>query len=220
VRTFTEIQLKDADGKVSIPDGAILVERGKTPRALLVEVKTGEAELAGEQVGRYLDHARSQGVAGVSRSPPPWSVRPRPGVDPRRTDRLSLDHEASGASGFTDMGDKWVRVRHAAHNGTLRAADPEAREVVERCEQFGEYLALGLAQDLGRDVTVLRPRKLDAEQRRLAQVKALAEAACLSTTIKVLDAAAPVDLRADLRARRVAHVGDARRTEGGAGPCE
>jgi hypothetical protein len=37
-----------------------------------------------------------------------------------------LDHEASGASGFIDMGDKWVRVRDAAHNGTLRAADPEA----------------------------------------------------------------------------------------------
>jgi hypothetical protein len=28
VSTYTEIQFKDADGKVSIPDGAIVVERG------------------------------------------------------------------------------------------------------------------------------------------------------------------------------------------------
>ncbi len=30
ISTFTEVQLKDAEGKVSIPDGAIVVERGKT----------------------------------------------------------------------------------------------------------------------------------------------------------------------------------------------
>ena len=30
-----------------------------------MEVKTGDAELAGEQVGRYLHHARAQGYAGV-----------------------------------------------------------------------------------------------------------------------------------------------------------
>jgi hypothetical protein len=114
-----------------------------------------------------------------------------------------LDHEASGAGGFTDMGERWVRVRDAAHVGTLRAADPEAREVVERWEQFAEYLALGLSQDLGRDVAVARPRKLTADQRVQLAVRDLADAGCLSATIKVPDAAAPLDLRADLRARKV-----------------
>ena len=90
--------------------------------------------LAGEQVGRYLDHARAQGYAVCP-------TRTRPGSLGELI--AYLDHEASGASGFTDMGDKWVRLRDAAHNGTLRAADPEAREVVERWEQFGDYLALG-----------------------------------------------------------------------------
>ena len=70
-----------------------------------------------------------------------------------------LDHEKSGASGFQDMGDKWVSVRNAAANGTLRASDREAREVAERWEQFIDYLALGLSQDLGRDVRPMRPRK-------------------------------------------------------------
>src|SRR4051812_1949218 len=65
ITTYTEIQLKDADGKVSIPDGAIVVERGKNRWAVLVEVKTGDGRLADEQVNRYLDHARTLGFAGV-----------------------------------------------------------------------------------------------------------------------------------------------------------
>lgn len=243
IRTFCEVQLKDADAKVSIPDGAIVIERGKTRWACLVEVKTSDAQLGDEQVSRYLDHARTLGFQGVLTisNHITGSVNDSPvKVDGRRLRNLSLwhlswwrilteavvqhrhrgisdpdqawilgelvaylDHEASGASGFTDMGDKWVRVRDAAHNGTLRAADPEARAVVERWEQFGDYLALGLAQDLGRDVSVVRPRRQDVESRRAAQVKALADAGCLTATIKVPDAAAPMDLRADLRARKV-----------------
>src|SRR4051794_606206 len=70
-----------------------------------------------------------------------------------------LDNEASGAAGFDDMGDKWVGVRKAAHDGTLRQTDPEARAVAERWEQFTQYLCLGLTQDLGRPVSSPRPRK-------------------------------------------------------------
>jgi hypothetical protein len=65
VSTFTEIQLKDGEGKVSIRDGAIVVERGKTRWGVLVEVKTSDAQLADEQVNRYLDHARPLGFSGV-----------------------------------------------------------------------------------------------------------------------------------------------------------
>lgn len=58
ISTFAEVQLKDPDGKLSIPDGAIVVTRGKTTWRALVEVKTGTAELKSEQYGRYLDMAR------------------------------------------------------------------------------------------------------------------------------------------------------------------
>ncbi len=58
IATFAEVQLKDPDGKLSVPDGAIVVTRGKTTWRALVEVKTGTAELKTEQYERYLDMAR------------------------------------------------------------------------------------------------------------------------------------------------------------------
>jgi hypothetical protein len=113
-----------------------------------------------------------------------------------------LDSEASGAGGFGDMGDKWVSVRKAAHDQTLRATMPEAREVVERWEEFTQYLCLGLSQDLGRSVSAPRSRNqstggiLDGHLRRLVDTGALA------ATLRVPDAVGDITIQADLRARR------------------
>jgi hypothetical protein len=243
IHTFTEVQFKDADGRSCIPDGAVVIERGSKRFTLLVEVKTGDAELQPEQVSRYLDIARANGFDGVltisnaitatpADSPVRvdgrklrstkllhlswWRViteaviqhRFRGIADPDQAWILGeliayLDHEASGASGFTDMGSSWVAVRDAAHEGTLRSTDPEARAVCERWEQFMDHLALGLAQDLGRDVSVVRPRKQTADQRVQALVRTLVEEGALVGSVKVPDAVAPLDLRADLRTRRV-----------------
>jgi hypothetical protein len=112
-----------------------------------------------------------------------------------------LDHEKSGAAGFQDMGDKWVSVRNAAANGTLRAADPEAREVAARWDQFIDYLCLGLSQDLGEDVRPVRARKQSSEARLDAATKELADTGMLSGTIKVPDAVGPLSVQADLRTR-------------------
>ncbi len=65
ISTYAEVQLKDAAGKTHIPDGAIVVERGKTTWRCLVEVKTGGAELKDEQVNRYLDMARENRLDAV-----------------------------------------------------------------------------------------------------------------------------------------------------------
>jgi len=242
IQTFTEVQFKDLEGKTCIPDGAVVIERGKTRFTMLVEVKTGGAELEAEQVSRYLDIARLNGFDGVltisnAITPKPtdspvhvdgrklrtvdllhlswWRViteavvqhRFRGISDPDQAWILGeliayLDHEASGASSFIDMGPSWVAVRDAAHAGTLRVADPEARDVCERWEQFLEYLALGLSQDLGGDVSVVRPRKQPVEQRLQALVRGLADEGALTGSIRVPDAVAPLDLRADLRTRR------------------
>lgn len=199
IRPFAEVQFREDDGKVSTPDGALIVERGRREWRALVEVKTGGAELDPEQVARYLDMARDHNFDclitisnQITASPSEYPLL----VDGRRLRRVRLyhlswwrivteavlqhrfrgvsdpdqawilgeliaylDHENAGAGGFQDMGERWVRVREAARQGTLRAADPEVRVIAERWEHFLEYLALGLSQDLGRDVTPARRRR-------------------------------------------------------------
>jgi hypothetical protein len=114
-----------------------------------------------------------------------------------------LDNERSGASGFDDLGDKWVSVRDGARSGTLRPGDAAVRDVGGRWEQFIQHLALGLRQDLGRDVTPNWPRKLDAAARREETVRRLAETGRLEAAVKVPDAVAPLVIDVDLRARQV-----------------
>src|SRR3954451_7003461 len=65
IATYTEVQVKDGAGKTHIPDGAIIVERGKAAWRCLVEVKTGSADLRSEQVNRHLDWARENRLDGV-----------------------------------------------------------------------------------------------------------------------------------------------------------
>lgn len=113
-----------------------------------------------------------------------------------------LDNEASGAAGFDDMGDKWVSVRKAAHDGTLRQADPEGRAVAERWEQFTQYLCLGLSQDLGRSVSSPRPRNQTTSGRLDELTKSLAGDGGLEAVLRIPDAVGDVRLRADLRARQ------------------
>jgi hypothetical protein len=65
ITTYAEVQLKDGTGKTHIPDGAVVVERGKSRWTCLVEVKTGTAQLEPEQINRYLDWARENRLDGV-----------------------------------------------------------------------------------------------------------------------------------------------------------
>lgn len=244
ISTFAEVQVKDAAGKIHIPDGAILVERGKTSWMCLVEVKTGTAQLGADQVNRYLDWARENRVDGVltisneitsspAESPVAvdkrklrstrlhhlswWHVitqaivqhRHRGVSDPDQAWLLGeliayLDDERSGASGFQDMGENWVKVRDGAGNGTLRATDSEVRKVATRWDQFVDYLCLGLGQDLGREVKPVRARKHQDSDVRVAETaNALATEGRIDAAIKVPDAVGPLVVQADLRAKRV-----------------
>jgi hypothetical protein len=241
ITTFAEVQLKAEDGKLSIPDGAIVVERGKTSWRALVEVKTGTVRLTSEQVSRYLDMARLHGfdaVLTISNDLTPSPEESPVEVDRRKTRSVQLrhlswwqilteaivqhrhhgiedpdqawilaeliaylDHENSGASGFQDMGDKWVKVRNAARDGTLRASDPEVHEIASRWDQLVAYLCLGLSQDLGREVRPVRPRKQTSADRREAAVRRLADEGTLVAALRVPDAVGPLTLEADLRSR-------------------
>ena len=114
-----------------------------------------------------------------------------------------LDHEKSGASGVQDMGRAWVPVRDGTRQGTLRASDPGVRDVAERWEQLVDYLALGLSQELGREVAPARPRKQSHADRIEENVRRLANTGELAAAIRVPDAVGPIDVVANLRSRQV-----------------
>lgn len=114
-----------------------------------------------------------------------------------------LDNERSGASGFADMGERWVKARDAARQRTLKATDPEAGAVAERFEQFIEYLCLGLQQDLGRQVAPIAKRGAAPAERLAQAAQALADDGRLDATIRITDAVGPVGIDADLRGRMI-----------------
>ncbi len=243
IETFTEIQLRDLDGKRCIPDGAIIATRGSKEWKCLVEVKTGQASLKAEQVARYLDWARDndfEAVLTISNEITASPIDCPFTVDKRKLRRVSLfhlswwrilteaivqhrhrglsdpdqawllgeliaylDHEKSGASGFQGMGEHWVAVRDATANETLRPRDPEAGAVAERWEQFVDYVALGLGQDLGRKVIPLRPQRLSVTAQRDETIRELVDSGKLVAALKVPDAIGKLVIEADLRTRRV-----------------
>lgn len=116
-----------------------------------------------------------------------------------------LEHPRSGALDFSDMGGAWVPVREAVAAGTLRANDKGLAEVISRWEQLLRFAALRLGRELGADVQLQVTRKEAAEPalRFAAQAQSLVGTGCLTGTLKIPDAVAPVDVVVDLRAGKV-----------------
>jgi hypothetical protein len=114
-----------------------------------------------------------------------------------------LDNDRSGASGFQGMGEHWVSIRDAAAHDTLRASDTGTKEVASRWDQFIEYLALSLSQDLGRDVKPVYGRASTTTTRQAASIHELVATGRLVGEIKIPDAVGPVSIVADLRTRKV-----------------
>ena len=95
IRTFTEVRFAEPDAKLSIPDGAVVVERGKARWVCLVEVKTSGAELRAEQVERYLELARIHGfdaVLTISNQITAASTESPIAIDARKTKKVALRH--------------------------------------------------------------------------------------------------------------------------------
>ncbi len=116
-----------------------------------------------------------------------------------------LEHPKSGALDFADMGSAWVPIREAVAMGTLRANDKGLPEVVSRWEQLLRFAALRLGRELGAEVQVSLSRKeaADPSVRFAAQTQSLVTDAALTGSLRVPDAAAPLDVSADLRGGRV-----------------
>jgi hypothetical protein len=242
ISTYTEVPLKNPDGKILRPDGAIVVERGRTTWRGLVEVKTDNEPLRSDQINDYLDLAREHGFDAVvtisnqiTGGPEDVPVE----VDGRKLRRVALvhlswwrilteavlqhqhrgvkdpdqawilneliaylAHEKSGAVGFEDMGKQWVSVRNAARDGTIRATDPGVQDVVDRWEQFMEFLCLSLSQELGVQVLSTQSKSKSGPALTEVLLKTLCDEGRLSGSFRVPAAVGPIEVEADLRARQ------------------
>lgn len=117
-----------------------------------------------------------------------------------------VENPKSGALDFDGMGPSWVGVREAAARNTLRAADPVTTDVVARFDQLVAFAAMELSRRLGVQVQQRLSRRELTDQALGVQSQAarLEETGQLSGTLMVPNAAAAIDVSADLRAGRIA----------------
>ena len=116
-----------------------------------------------------------------------------------------LEHPRSGAAEFEDMGPSWVTVREAARAGTLQAADKGAVDVVRRFGHLVSFAAMLLSRELGVEVrpALSRADIKEPGKRVQAAAAALAETGILSGGLRVPNAAATIEISADLRSSRI-----------------
>jgi hypothetical protein len=114
-----------------------------------------------------------------------------------------LESGRAGTGGFDDMGDRWVGVRDAAHQKTLKLADAGVAQIASRWEQLVDFIALEFTKDLRRRVVPAWPKDLDAAGRLDRNARSLVETGQLHASLRVPDAIGPLDIEADLRARQV-----------------
>ena len=97
ISTYAEPSF-ELDGKEARADGLIVVRRAAKQWSCLVEVKTGSDKLDAEQLNRYLDVCRQEGIDGlltVSNEIRPLSGgHPTQNVDRRKTKKTRLVHES------------------------------------------------------------------------------------------------------------------------------
>lgn len=112
-----------------------------------------------------------------------------------------LEHEKSGAVDFDDMGPSWVAVRDAVMTRALRPNDPTAADVVARFGQLISFAGMRLSRRLGVSVqpAITRGSSKDLGARLQAATNELATYGTLSGSLRIPNAAATLDVLADLR---------------------
>ncbi len=107
IQTFAEPRF-ELDGQEARADGLIVVRRASKEWSCLVEVKTGNDRLNAEQLNRYLDVCRQEGINGlltISNEIRPLSGgHPTQDIDKRKTRKTRLVHES------------WMRILTEATN--------------------------------------------------------------------------------------------------------
>lgn len=115
-----------------------------------------------------------------------------------------LEHSASGAMAFDDMGPNWVAVRDGARDGALRKTDDGVQDVALRWDQLLRYAALQLGARIGSDVQHVLSRAQTDQKARLAYlVDSLAVGRPLDGVLRVPNTVGDIEVYADVKARRI-----------------
>lgn len=115
-----------------------------------------------------------------------------------------LEHRASGALDFQDMGVNWVSIRDGARAGDLNKRTPGVEETTARWDQLIRFAALRLASNIGEDVESVMPRSQGEPSKRTAYlVESLASRGVLTGALSIPHTAGHLDVVADLRARHI-----------------
>jgi hypothetical protein len=120
-----------------------------------------------------------------------------------------LQHRASGALDFSDMGGHWVAVRDDARKGTLTRHTEGITDVARRWEQLLRFGALQLSAEIGADVDLAYPRgQHESKARTAAMIDSLATNGVLTGALRIPNTASDLSIEADLRARQLVAAAD------------
>ncbi len=120
--------------------------------------------------------------------------------------RRFLSHESAGVQGFTKMPPEWSDlVKLASTGGRMIKSSSEVERVVDAWHQETKDLSLILTRKLDTLVRERLPRRLanDPVERRKAAISQLCSENTLNATFDIPDAAAPLDVTANLSTRSV-----------------
>ena len=123
--------------------------------------------------------------------------------------RRFLTHESAGVKGFDRMPKEWTELNKlVSSGGAIPAKSPAVQIVLEAWHQETRDLSMVLSRMTGNVVTEKLPRKHigDPAQRQKDELAQLRENQCVSCALVVPDAAAPIEVSADI-ARRTVDIG-------------
>ena len=117
-----------------------------------------------------------------------------------------LTHPSAGVKGFEQMPACWTGIVASIQaGGTISQNTPEAHELMEAWYQEARDLSLILSRQVGREVKISVPRAhaANANVRRKADLQTLADNKSIAAVLAVPDAAAPIEVCANLQTRTV-----------------
>jgi hypothetical protein len=115
-----------------------------------------------------------------------------------------LQHPASGALDFADMGQHWVAVRDGAREETLTRKSPGLEDVVARWDQLLRFAALQLSAEIGEDVDPVYARgQSDHKQRTAALIDSMCDAGRLAGVLRIPNTAGDLNIEANVRSQRL-----------------